>query len=103
VAITGVTLGPDGNTTLTLERPLVYTHLGEVVTVPGDTRGHRLDMRAEVAVLNRWEEGRGRGNHLQALVRLSECTSLVLTLAMCPCEQNISATRQPGRSPATSP
>lgn len=60
VAITGVTPGADGNTTLALARPLVYTHLGEVVTVPGDTRGHRLDMRAEVAVLNRWV-GHGEG------------------------------------------
>lgn len=38
---------------LTLDVPLTYTHLGEVVTVPGDDRGHVLDMRAEVAVLNR--------------------------------------------------
>uniref|UniRef100_A0A383WCP6 Fibrocystin-L n=1 Tax=Tetradesmus obliquus TaxID=3088 RepID=A0A383WCP6_TETOB len=36
---------------LELDVPLVYTHLGEVVTVPGDS--HVLDMRAEVAVLNR--------------------------------------------------
>lgn len=39
---------------LTLDMPLTYTHLGEVVTIPGDDRGHVLDMRAEVAVLNRW-------------------------------------------------
>lgn len=38
---------------LELDGPLSYTHLGEVVTVPGDDRGHVLDMRAEVAVLNR--------------------------------------------------
>ena len=38
-------------TTLTLSTPLTYTHLGEVVTVPGND--HILDMRAEVAVLNR--------------------------------------------------
>lgn len=38
---------------LALDMPLIYTHLGEVVTVPGDDRGHVLDMRAEVAVLNR--------------------------------------------------
>jgi len=38
---------------LDLESPLTYTHLGEVVTIPGDDRQHLLDMRAEVAVLNR--------------------------------------------------
>lgn len=38
---------------LGLDAPLNFTHLGELVTVPGDDRGHVLDMRAEVAVLNR--------------------------------------------------
>jgi hypothetical protein len=38
---------------LELDAPLNFTHLGELVTVPGDDRGHVLDMRAEVAVLNR--------------------------------------------------
>jgi hypothetical protein len=38
---------------LGLDMPLNFTHLGELVTVPGDDRGHVLDMRAEVAVLNR--------------------------------------------------
>lgn len=38
---------------LDLELPLTYTHLGEAVTIPGDERQHLLDMRAEVAVLNR--------------------------------------------------
>ena len=43
----------DGNTRtrLELQSPLRYTHLGEVVAVPGETRV--LDMRAEVAVLTR--------------------------------------------------
>jgi len=36
-------------TTLTLHGRLRFTHLGEVVTVPGDDRGHQLDMRAEVS------------------------------------------------------
>ncbi|KAL6747058.1 hypothetical protein V8C86DRAFT_3034101 [Haematococcus lacustris] len=52
--ITAVTLDTASNTSmLTLDAPLTYTHLGEVVTVAGDDRGHRLDMRAEVAVLDR--------------------------------------------------
>jgi hypothetical protein len=38
---------------LGLDAPLNFTHLGELVTFPGDDRGHVLDMRAEVAVLNR--------------------------------------------------
>ncbi|GFH20734.1 uncharacterized protein HaLaN_17904 [Haematococcus lacustris] len=46
--ITAVTLDTASNTSmLTLDAPLTYTHLGEVVTVAGDDRGHRLDMRAE--------------------------------------------------------
>ena len=50
--ITAVTY-QDGNTTtlLNLSAPLQYTHLGEVVSVPGESR--TLDMRAEVAVLTR--------------------------------------------------
>lgn len=44
------------NTTLVvLDRPLASTHLGVVKTVAGDTRGHQLDMRAEVGRrLCRW-------------------------------------------------
>jgi hypothetical protein len=55
--ITNVTVitdaGAEGSAAvrLDLDVALVYTHLGEVVTVPGDD--HVLDMRAEVAVLNR--------------------------------------------------
>jgi hypothetical protein len=51
--LTAVTNNPDGTATLALDTPLAFTHLGEVVTVPGDDRGHVLDMRAEVAVLSR--------------------------------------------------
>lgn len=40
-------------TRLGLSAPLQFTHLGERLTFPGDDRGHVLDMRAEVAVLNR--------------------------------------------------
>jgi hypothetical protein len=55
--ITNVTVitaaGPEGPAAvrLDLDVALVYTHLGEVVMVPGDD--HVLDMHAEVAVLNR--------------------------------------------------
>ena len=38
-------------TTITLAQPLVYTHLGEVVSVAGEAKV--LDMRAEVTVLTR--------------------------------------------------
>ena len=38
-------------TTITLSQPLVYTHLGEIVSVAGETKV--LDMRAEVTVLTR--------------------------------------------------
>jgi hypothetical protein len=34
--------------TIFLSVPLEFTHLGEVVTVPGDERGHTVDMRTEV-------------------------------------------------------
>jgi hypothetical protein len=46
-------VGPEGSAAvrLDLDVPLLYTHLGEVVRVPGND--HVLDMRAEVAVLNR--------------------------------------------------
>jgi hypothetical protein len=37
-----------GTTTLSLDRRLQHTHLGVLMTVPGDERGHKLDMRAEV-------------------------------------------------------
>jgi hypothetical protein len=40
-------------TRLGLSAPLRYAHLGERLTFPGDARDHVLDMRAEVAVLNR--------------------------------------------------
>jgi hypothetical protein len=51
VNITAVGAEGSAAVQLDLDVPLVYTHLGEVVTVPGDA--HVLDMRAEVAVLNR--------------------------------------------------
>ncbi|KAG1658049.1 hypothetical protein FOA52_004208 [Chlamydomonas sp. UWO 241] len=51
--VTSVTIGTSSST-LTLDRPLNFTHLGVRVTgIPGDDRGHVLDMRAEVAVLSR--------------------------------------------------
>ena len=40
-----------GITTVGLSRPLLYTHLGEVVSVAGETKV--LDMRAEVTVITR--------------------------------------------------
>jgi hypothetical protein len=40
-------------TRLGLSAPLRFTHLGERLTFAGDDCGHVLDMRAEVAVLNR--------------------------------------------------
>lgn len=49
VAIDGASV--PGVTRLTLDAPLRFTHLGEVVTVPGEAKV--LDMRAEVAVLTR--------------------------------------------------
>ena len=51
--ITSITTTPSGNTLLSIDPPLSFTHLGEVVQVAGDMRGHKLDMRAEVTVLNR--------------------------------------------------
>eukprot|EP00775_Hariotina_reticulata_P007195 gene7195-7409_t len=52
--ITAVQPLPGGTTTrLLLSSPLQYTHLGVVRRYPGDPRQHVLDMRAEVAVLNR--------------------------------------------------
>eukprot|EP00798_Chlamydomonas_sp_ICE-L_P018972 gene18972-25548_t len=38
---------------ITLDMALDYTHLGDEFTIPGDSRGHVVDMRAEVAVLTR--------------------------------------------------
>lgn len=50
--ITSVTYDTPANvTTLGLDGPLSYTHLGVIVAGP-DSRS--VDMRAEVAVLNRW-------------------------------------------------
>ena len=50
--ITGLAYQNGGATTLlNLSAPLRYTHLGEVVSVPGESR--TMDMRAEVAVLSR--------------------------------------------------
>ena len=39
--------------TLVLNRPLKFTHLGVRFTVPGDDQNHLVDMAAEVAVLTR--------------------------------------------------
>lgn len=69
---------------LGLDTVLNYTHLGEVVTVPGDDRGHVLDMRAEVAVLNRYVpcgclfclaplEGHGFAQHSQCVTGATAC------------------------------
>lgn len=40
-------------TRLVLSGKLRYTHLGEIVPVAGDVHKRTIDMRAEVAVLNR--------------------------------------------------
>jgi hypothetical protein len=49
--IVGLDTSVNGVTIVTLSQPLQYTHLGEVVSVPGETKV--LDMRAEVTVLTR--------------------------------------------------
>eukprot|EP00879_Flechtneria_rotunda_P011345 GHRR01011850.1.p1 GENE.GHRR01011850.1~~GHRR01011850.1.p1 ORF type:complete len:1721 (+),score=430.30 GHRR01011850.1:1256-6418(+) len=51
--ITAVQLLPDGTSRLTVADPLQYTHLGVLRTYKGDPRQNVLDMRAEVAVLDR--------------------------------------------------
>ena len=44
--ITAVTVNPAANTTtLTLDTPLTYTHLGELISgIPGDNRGTVVDL-----------------------------------------------------------
>ena len=51
VVIAGVSYLSNTTTLLNISSPLRYTHLGELVSVPGEAR--TLDMRAEVAVLSR--------------------------------------------------
>lgn len=55
VDITSVSVDPStGTTTLGLSGPLLFTHLGVVMSdLAGDASGKVLDMRAEVAVLTR--------------------------------------------------
>lgn len=52
-AVASVSLLPDGTSRLGLSAPLAYTHLGVRRRYEGDPRGHVLDMRAEVMVLDR--------------------------------------------------
>ncbi len=41
-AITGIGSGPGGATVFQLDRALKWTHLGEVVAVPGDEAGRTV-------------------------------------------------------------
>eukprot|EP00798_Chlamydomonas_sp_ICE-L_P008885 gene8886-3764_t len=52
--ITAISYDAGTDTTkITVNKPMVYTHLGVTMTIAGDDRQHQLDMRAEVAVLTR--------------------------------------------------
>ena len=51
--IVAVANNTDGSSTLSLDRVLIFTHLGVLSPIPGDPLGRSVDLRAEVAVLTR--------------------------------------------------
>ena len=52
-SVTQVTVNANGSTMLSLDTPLLFTHLGVMMHVSGDPGNHTLDLRAEVGVLTR--------------------------------------------------